>query len=496
MKKYIIYLLLMLFSPGIFAQGLYNNGAKIVVGSGTFLTIGGPNGNYLNETNVTPASVDLSGTVTVTGNVTNNVANADVLGVVSTGNMVFNGTTPQTLGGITTVPFIFPNLTVNNTTGVVLSNSAQVNGNLTFTTGLLTLGKSDFTFGPLSVVMGVPSPTSMIYTSGTGQVKKVWAGTGTFTFPIGNNATEYSPVSLSFTSGTFAPGGLTGVNVTNTKYNDPSIAGSYLNRYWNLTETGITGFSCDAVFQYLPSDVTGTESSIKGVRVTPTPITSFNPANTVLHQLSVTGLTSFSTFTGAVTDKTLTLDSVMLQGLYLGKIAGVMTMRQAMGPVLPHCPAGVADSITVELHSATLYSTIVYTTRVPLSITGTATLLVPSVNNGSYYITLKHRNSLETTTAVAVPFSGNSITQSFGSPKNVFGGNLQVMTDGRYTVFAGDVNQDGVIDTGDMTPIANDSFNFMGGYLTTDVNGDGVIDTGDMTNIINNSNNFVQIAHP
>lgn len=487
---------MLLITMGIYSQGLYNNGSKIVVGSGSYLTVGGTNGNLRNEGT---GSVDLSGTLSVTGNVTNNSAGSDLLGTVTTGGVVvLNGTTPQTLGGTTGSPFIFPNLTVNNPAGILLSNSTQVNGSLTFTNGLVTIGSSNLTFGPLSLIVGTPSASRMIVATGSGQVQKVWTGTGTFTYPIGdaNGTAKYSPVTLSFTSGTFAPGAVTGMNVVNAKYNDPTITGSYLNRYWNLAQTGITGFSCDAVFQYLPSDVTGTESSIKGVRVSPAPFTAYNPANTSLQQLDVPGLTSFGTFTGAVTDKTLTLDSVMLQGLYIGKIAGVMTMRQAMGATAPHCPAGVADSVTIELHSAASYSTIVYTVRAALSITGTATVMVPSANNGSYYITIKHRNSLETTSATAVSFSGNSITRSFGSPGNVFGGNLQQMTDGRYTVFAGDVNQDGVIDTGDMTPIANDSFNFMGGYLTTDVNGDGVIDTGDMTSVINNSNNFVGISHP
>ena len=70
------------------------------------------------------------------------------------------------------------------------------------------------------------------------------------------------------------------------------------------------------------------------------------------------------------------------------------------------------------------------------------------------------------------------------------------MIDGKYTIYAGDVNQNGSIDTGDMTPINNDSFNFMGGYLNSDVNGDGTIDTGDMFNVNNNSLNFIGTVHP
>lgn len=492
MKKYIISSIVFLFTSGLYAQGLINNGAKIVVGTGSYVTVSGQNGNLRNETN---GSVDLSGTLSLSGNVTNNVSGSDLLGTVTTGGVVvLNGSVSQTLGGTTSTPFTFPNLTVNNPLGIILSNHLQVNGSLTFTSGLVSIGNNNLTFGPQSLVVGTPSSSKMIVATGSGKVQKVWTGTGTFTYPIGdaNGTAKYSPVTLNFTAGTFAPGAITGINVVNAKYNDPTITGSYLNRYWNLSQTGITSFSCNAVFQYLLSDVTGTESSINGVRVLPTPFTAYNPANTALQQLNVPGLSSFGTFTGAVTDRTLTLTSLLLQGLY----AGGGTMIQAKDANGAHCPAGVADTITVELHSATSYSTIVYTARVPLSTTGTATVLVPSANNGSYYITIKHRNSLETTSATAVLFSGNSITQSFGAPGDVYAGNMQQMIDGKYTIFAGDVDQNGVIDTADMTPIENDSFNFMGGYLRTDTNGDGIIDTGDMTNVINNSNNFVGTAHP
>ena len=188
MKKYNIISMMLLISYGLFAQGLYNNGAKIAVGTGSYLTIGGANGNYRNETNVTNGSIDLSGTLTLTGNLTNNVAGTDVLGAVAPGStVVFNGTTSQTLGGTTTSAFLFPNLTVNNASGIILSKNAQVNGNMTFTNGLVNTGSSNFTFGPLAVVAGTPSATSMMVATGTGQVQKVWSGIGAFTFPVGDS---------------------------------------------------------------------------------------------------------------------------------------------------------------------------------------------------------------------------------------------------------------------------------------------------------------------
>lgn len=179
----------------------------------------------------------------------------------------------------------------------------------------------------------------------------------------------------------------------------------------------------------------------------------------------------------------------LLEGLYNGN----GTMRQAYDDVGQHWDTGIADYITVELHN----STIVYTaTNVALSTAGLATIAVPGTFNGNYYITIKHRNSIQTTSASAVSFETNTINQSFLTPATVFGGNLQLMIDGRYTIFAGDVNQDGTIDSNDMIPVDNDSSNYLYGYITTDVNGDGAIDSNDMIIIDNNNANYIGSVQP
>ena len=214
-------------------------------------------------------------------------------------------------------------------------------------------------------------------------------------------------------------------------------------------------------------------------------IMKYNSTNNSVH---ISDLRVFGT-----QDKTLNLSSVMLEGLYNGN----STMRQAQDETGAHWPTEIADHITVELHDAANYSTIIYTaTDIPLSISGNASITVPGNFNGNYYVTIKHRNSLETTTALAVSFVGSTINQSFGNPANVYGGNLQMMIDGKYAIFAGDVNQDGGIDLNDMIPVDNDASNYLYGYLNTDVNGDGIIDLNDMIKIDNNSANYIGTAHP
>jgi hypothetical protein len=209
----------------------------------------------------------------------------------------------------------------------------------------------------------------------------------------------------------------------------------------------------------------------------------YNSATPVLQTLTVSNPAA----------KTLSLTSVMLQGLYNGS----NSMRQANDENGPHWPAGIADHITVELHNSASYSLIVYSVSdVLLSTGGTATVTIPSAYSGSYYITIKHRNSIETTTTSAVSFAGTVISQSFGSPSNVFGGNLGISFDGRYLIYGGDVDQDGFVGASDMATVDNQSASFGMGYIVEDVDGDGFVGASDMAIIDNNSSNFIFTVTP
>jgi hypothetical protein len=191
-------------------------------------------------------------------------------------------------------------------------------------------------------------------------------------------------------------------------------------------------------------------------------------------------------------EKSLNL-SVFLEGLYNGS----NLMREANGETGPQFGEGIADEITVELHNAANYSNIEHTfNNVQLDVYGNATITVPTELSGDYYLTIKHRNSIETVSALPVSFAGSTITYAFDAPEKAFGGNLLQMMDGTYVIYGGDVNQDGGIDTGDMVPVDNDSSNYASGYLVSDVNGDGGTDTGDMIVIDNNSSNYIGAVTP
>ena len=268
-------------------------------------------------------------------------------------------------------------------------------------------------------------------------------------------------------SATFTPG------TAGVPYSVASISGA-TGYIWGYSGTGVT--------------INGSGTSV----------TLDFAANATSGSLSVYGTNTCgqgtaATLTLSPSVKTLTLTSVLLEGLYNGS----GSMRQAQNAGGAQWPAGVADHITVELHNSSNYATIVWSqTEVSLSTAGTAVITVPAIYNGSYYITIKHRNSIETTTSTSVSFAGTVINRSFSSTASIYGANLRASGDGYFLIFGGDVNQDGYVDSGDYPDVVNDNFNYISGYLPTDINGDGFIDSGDYPIMVNNNMNYIVTIHP
>ena len=190
-------------------------------------------------------------------------------------------------------------------------------------------------------------------------------------------------------------------------------------------------------------------------------------------------------------DHTLNL-TLFLEGLYNG-----ISMNKAQSSAGDQFSGTIADQITVELHHATApYSMAGGPYTVNLNTDGSAPVTIPAALNGSYYVVVKHRNSIETWSANPVSFSGSSVAYNFSTGySQAYGSNLNE-SGGVYIIYGGDVTQDGSVDTSDMTPVDNDAADYAGGYLVTDVNGDGTIDTSDMTIVDNNGAAYVSSVTP
>jgi hypothetical protein len=192
-------------------------------------------------------------------------------------------------------------------------------------------------------------------------------------------------------------------------------------------------------------------------------------------------------------DKTLDL-KLYLEGLYPG--GGLM--NKAQDEFGDHFTGDIADLITIELHDAANYLNILYTaTNVELHQYGQSTVSgIPYFLSGSYYVTVKHRNSIETTTANPLSFAGSVVNYDFTTAASqAYGSNQKFKVDA-YVIYGGDVNLDGLVDSSDMIAIDNDASTFSVGYISTDVNGDGLVDSGDMILVDNNANNFIGALLP
>jgi hypothetical protein len=186
---------------------------------------------------------------------------------------------------------------------------------------------------------------------------------------------------------------------------------------------------------------------------------------------------------------------LFLEGLYDG--AGIM--HQAMDEYGPHFGAGIADQVTVELHNTSNYGTIEYSSGL-IDLATDGNISIPNLSvtfSGSYYITIKHRNSIETTTGFPVSFAGNTVSFDFTTAApQAFGANQKDVGSGKFVFWSGDANQDGIVDSGDMNLIDNASTAITIGYYPEDLNGDGIVDSGDMNIADNNSTAIIMALLP
>jgi hypothetical protein len=185
---------------------------------------------------------------------TGNVASS--VNIAGTGTLKMKGSAAQTLSmsGLTV-----PRLEIDNAAGVSLISNARVNA-LNFVTGKLKLANFALYLNTTTVITGA-SAAKFIETNGTGQlIKSLSANVSAFLLPVGTG-NNYTPVSLT-TSGTYASA-FVGLNCKPVAHpNKPASATSYLNTYWTLKRSGVTG-TVSAVATYAAANVVGTESTLR-----------------------------------------------------------------------------------------------------------------------------------------------------------------------------------------------------------------------------------------
>jgi hypothetical protein len=154
------------------------------------------------------------------------------------------------------------------------------------------------------------------------------------------------------------------------------------------------------------------------------------------------------------------------------------------------------DDVTVELRDSSTNALVVSTTA-RLKTDGTATATFGTAPSGSFYIAVKHRNSLETWSATAQTVGATPLTYDFTTAANkAYGNNMIQLESGVYGFYSGDLNQDGFIESGDFPSLYNDNDAGLEGYYSTDLNGDGFVESGDYPILFNNSDSGIEISRP
>jgi hypothetical protein len=133
-----------------------------------------------------------------------------------------------------------------------------------------------------------------------------------------------------------------------------------------------------------------------------------------------------------------------------------------------------------------------------VTFTGAFTFNQPS---GTYYIVVKHRNSIETwSKSGGEPFVAASVMNYDFTDlsSKAFMSNMYQVDNSpvRFGIISGDVNQDGSIELSDITAAQNDVSNFVTGYVNTDVTGNSITELSDFVLIYNNASLICSVKKP
>lgn len=191
-------------------------------------------------------------------------------------------------------------------------------------------------------------------------------------------------------------------------------------------------------------------------------------------------------------DSTISVN-VFMEGYYTGS--------GWMQPVLSNQGVGAAntvtDSVTIELHTAISPYSLVAFKKVLLQTDGSAIARFSSSLVGSYYLVIRHRNSIPTWSSEPVSLGQCSVSYDFtSSSSKAYGDNLKELEPGAWGMYSGELVADENIDLLDLSILENDVTTFMFGYKASDLNGDGNVDLLDVPMMEENISQFVFSIHP
>ncbi|MDR3705399.1 MAG: SBBP repeat-containing protein [Paludibacteraceae bacterium] len=289
----------------------------------------------------------------------------------------------------------------------------------------------------------------------------------------------------------------------------------------NILDFGGTTSATDYGFCYSTTNTTPTTSDTKVSKGTTSTTGAYSSALSGLtagtkYYVRAYAINSYGTgygdtvsFTTSNT-KQLTLKAY-LEGLWNGSSMNkCKKWDNALSDVVDLFSGTVVDTVSVELHDPTTYATIQYKAHGQelhadgsINTTGKSYIEIPGTYAGSYRITVKQRNHLETTSASAVSFAGSTVSYDFTDASTKayqsdasFTPTKQVNS--KWMLYAGDAvvtTSYPEIDMDDLYAVFNQNSakTSVYGYLAPDVNGDGIVDDTDLYLVFANRDKFLYI---
>ena len=148
----------------------------------------------------------------------------------------------------------------------------------------------------------------------------------------------------------------------------------------------------------------------------------------------------------------------------------------------------ISDTVTVGIRNGTQPYELIDEQKIFLNSTGQGSCTFSNASNATpYYLVIKHRNSIETWSSTPQIFTVNSLMYDFTTGvEKAYGSNLKNLN-GKWCLYSGDVNQDGIIDAEDLSRVFSDIVNGVTGYIPTDTDGNQITDNQDLQIVFENN---------
>ncbi len=206
---------------------------------------------------------------------------------------------------------VFNKLQMNKTGGASTTMASNITAqtSLTLTSGLLKTANYTLTLGTSSSNATVTGGSSTSYivaydNSGTiGYVKHFVNSNAAYSLPIGD-ASYYVPMTLTLTASTLSSAYITAYTKAVKVPGLSTSLTNYVNRFWEVSPSGITSPTYDISYTYNNADIVGSETNFKPIKKSSG--TWYKPASCTFISGTTQGTSSLNAGTNTLTWSTLT----------------------------------------------------------------------------------------------------------------------------------------------------------------------------------------------